>query len=340
MWRWELVSVTGVALGELHARGRELTLARRSPGSARFTLTLREAAELADLLRLAEVDLLVTRGNVPLFRGPIAGADVTLAEVGGSVTFAAVGIAELLADRYTDAPYELLAMEQTTVAWQLIENTQAKPGGDLGIVAGALPASQAISVEWQTPTAILGAINGLASAAQGFDWTITPVGTGWRFDAFYPRMGAVRGAVYERGRNIRAQAGVSLDAGAGRVVTDATAIGAGGVSVRAEDVTARALYRRREAVVTVDGTDAHNAVVLGDRARAALAGGVRPLPRFELLAGAADATMDDVGIGDIVTVRLREGWLDLTGTYSVEELVAKPDEGDPEAIVLSVAPYS
>lgn len=340
MWLYELVSLAGVPLAELEARDRSLTLVRNDAGQATFSLTLAEAARLLPALAVGEADLRVSRDGVALFRGPILGASARPEQAGGTVAFTAVGIWALFADRYTDAPYSILATEQTMVAWTLIANSQARVGGDLGVLAGALPASRALDVvEWQTPSTVKSAVEGLAQAPNGFDFAVTPQGTGWRFDAFYPVQGSARGLVLERGRNLRAGGEVAFDAGSGRLVTDARAIGQGGVWVDAEDTAARARFRRREAVVTVDGSDASSALVLGDRAGAALVRAVRPLPRLELVPGAPDADLDHVAIGDVVEVSIREGWLSLVGDYRVEAIEARPDDGDPEALTLTVSPF-
>lgn len=339
-WLWELVTPAGVPIAEVEARNRVLSLVLNDAGSASFDMELTEAEALAAYLDIGQVDLRVSRKGVALFRGPILGADVSLADVGGTVTFAAVGLWALFADRYTDAPYSILATEQTTVAWTLIANSQAKVGGDLGVVQGSLPFSHALDVvEWQTPSSVKSAVEGLAKAENGFDFSMDPSGAGWRFDAYYPRRGSDRGVVLERGRNLRSAVRVAFDAGPGLIVTDAKAIGQGGVYVESSDAGARALFRRREAVVTVDGSDASSAIVLGDRATGSLITSVRPLPRLDLLPGAPDATMDSVSLGDIVHVALREGWLVLDGDYRVQAIEARPDDGSPEALTLTVAPY-
>jgi hypothetical protein len=229
------------------------------------------------------------------------------------------------------------------VAWTLIANSQARPGGGLGIVAGALPASRALdTVEWQTPSTVKSAVEALASAPNGFDFALTPqagAGTGWTFDTFYPQQGSARGLVLERGRNLRASGDVAFDAGPGALITDARAIGQSGVYVDAANTGARSRFRRREAVVTVDGSDASSAIVLGDTATRALRTTVRPLPRLDLLPGSPDADLDHVALGDIVTIDVREGWLVLSGLYRVEAIEARPDAGAPEALSVAVSPY-
>jgi len=275
-----------------------------------------------------------------LFRGPVLGASASPGEVGGSVTFTATGLWSIFADRFTDAPYSILATEQTTAAWYLIDASQAKPGGHLGISAGTLPASRAIDVlEWQTPTAIKTAVEQLANVPNGFDFELVPFGTGFRFNAYYPRQGSERGVVIERGRNLRAGSEVGFDAGPGRIATDARAIGQGGVWVDAENAAARSRFRRREAVVTVDGVDASSALVLGDRAAAALVTEVRPLPRLPLAPGAPDADLDHIALGDVIEVRISEGWLQLEGSYRVEQIEAAIAQDGSEALTLIVSPF-
>lgn len=339
MWLYELVSVSGIALAELTARNRTLSLVRNDAGSATFSLTLTEAAALLEELAVGEVDLRISRNGVALFRGPILGAQAELADVGGSVTFTAVGIWALFADRYTDAPVEYLATEQSTLAWSLIAASQARPNGNVGLVSGSLPVTKALDrVEFQTPTAIKSAVEGLANTALGFDFEVVPTGTGWTFNV-YAVQGSNRGLVLERGRNLRGQGGVTFDAGPGRLVNHARAIGAGGYYVDAENAASQIRFRRREAVVTADGQDTAANAVLSYRAEAALVPTVRPLPRLALMPGSPDSTLDHVAIGDVVRVVYREGWLRLDGEYRVEAIEANPDAGEPEALTLSVSPH-
>jgi hypothetical protein len=343
---FELVdALTREPLADLgpYASARSFVLVRNRPGSASFRLPLEIAEPLASALRVGgEVDLWVWREGVPVWGGPLLGARPEVGVAGGSVTFAALGIGELLADRYTDAPYTIAAREQTRLAFDLVEIAQARPNGDLAIDAGDLPDSVARTVEWQSPTPILGAIETLAESDRGFDFAFAPTAEyRYRFDAFVPRQGTARGVVLERGRNVAAVLDATVDAARGRVVNAATAIGAGGVYVTAEAEASQVVRRRREAVATLTGDDSSDAIRLGDVARGMLrASAPRAAPRLALHPGAPDASLARIGLGDEVTLDVTEGWFAVRGDgYRVEQLaVSLTDEARPvERLEVTVA---
>ena len=336
-WVWELLAFDGDRLAEVVARARRLRMALNAAGAAEFSLDTLEAADYPDLV-LGQRDLMVSRNGRPLFRGPLGGArgaDLTL--MGGSVSFAATGIGELLADRYIPAGTELAALEAAQMAWQLIVATQAL--GPLGIIAGDLPDSVARTKAWDTPAPVLGAIRELAELQDGFDFAIEPDASGaYRFDVWHPRRGADRGVVLEPDRNV-ASVSPSWDAGPGRIANDVTAAGVDQVSVTETDAASVALYRLRQRLLSLP--DADDATVLGDRARGELARDayLRPSGTVRLLPGAPDANLDAIGLGDTVTMDYAAGWARFEGPYRVTAIeVDLPDAPGHEALALTVEP--
>lgn len=333
-YRWELVdAITRAPLAEIvGATERTFSFVRNRPGSASFRLPLGMPEPLRSLLRAGgELDLWVWRAGVPVWGGALLGAQPDLATPGGSVTFAALGIGELLADRYTAAPYSISAREQTTAAFDLITVAQARANGSLAIDAGALPDSVARTLEWQTPSPILGAIETMADSDRGFDFVFAPTAAyRYRFDAFVPRQGTARGVVLERGRNVAAVLDAAVDSTRGRIINAATVVGAGGASVAVEDGGSQLARRRRETVTSLDGDDSSDAIRLGDVARGLMrASAPRALPRLALLPGAPDAGLDRIGLGDPVGVAIEEGWFGVRGDgYRVEQIVVGLTGGD------------
>jgi hypothetical protein len=336
LWLWELVDHYGVPLAELNARTRRLQLGRNVPGTASFAFDLDELeGELAELLRLGQVDVRVSYNGTPILGGPLADADVNLDALSGTVSFGMVGIAAMLEARMIPAGRSLEATEQTQIAWQLVSDAQEL--GWLGIAAGSLPDSEARSKTWDAPTPTLTALQELAGLDRGFDWSIVPVAAGgYRFDTFYPGQGTNRGVVLEQGRNI-AGLRVRLSAAPTDHANEVTAIGASGITITVTDPTSQLVHRLRQRVVTLP--DADDAVVLGDAARAALAdSGLMPLPVITLAPGSEEATLASIGIGDTVEVRVTRGWLELDGPARVEAIdVTLTDEGQ-EALTVTTSP--
>lgn len=334
VWRYELVTHAGVPLCELPATGRTLTLARNAGGDAKCTLPLLVAGDpaIAPHIRHGEVDLLVSRDGRRLWRGPLMASDGTLGTETGDMTLAGVPIWETLEHRIIPPGREILATEATQIAWTLIDDAQAGPGRALGIAAGDLPNSVARSRTWDTPTPTTQAIQELADLDDGFDWSLTPqqqgVGDGWRFDTWWPRQGDHKDLVLEWGRNI-GQVQWTVDAI--KIANHVTARGSNQIPVTAQDATSQGLHRVRESEVSAGDVD--DATMLGDIA----AGAIQPapvfIPRLTCLPGAV--TLDDVGIGDTVHVRVLHGWLQIDARYRIEQIdITISDEGEEQLTII------
>lgn len=339
-WVWELVAFDGERLAEVTGRTRSLQLAVNAAGGAKFALDVFEAAGYP-ALQVGQVDLLVSRDGTPLWRGALGGAtgnDITL--MGGAITFAATGLADLLGDRYIPPGTELAALEATQMAWALITATQSLPLGDLGILQGQLDDSVARTKVWDTPTQVLAAIRELAEMDDGFDFAIEPDADGaYRFNAWHPRRGANRGVVLEADRNI-AKISPTWDASPGRLANDVTVAGVDQVSVTETDVASATVYRLRQRFLSL--SDADDATVLGSRARGEIThdGQVRPTGKVTLLPGAPDANLDAIALGDVVEMDFDAGWARFQGPYRVLGIdIDLPDAPTDEALALTVEPF-
>lgn len=342
-WVWELVGFDGERYARLYVRDRRVTRSVDGSRTASFTLDVLEAARLP-LLIPGQVDVMVSRGDRPLIRGPLAGANGSGITIrGGTLTYNVLGIGELLADRHVPAGTIIEALEATSMAWQLIEDSQALPFGDLGITAGALPATAARSKTWDAPTPVLTAIRELAGLDPGFEWSIDPDPSGaYIFNAYAPRMGSTGTAgrvLLEAGRNVHNASTVAVDAGPGAAPNVVTVVGANGVQVTAESPAHGITYRRRERVITMSDVD--DATILGDRATAELReADPRARAVLELFPGAADANLDTLDIGDVVDVDYRVGSLVIVGPYRILEWTAAiPNGAGVEHLSVTVEPW-
>lgn len=338
-WRYELLAIGGQPLALLRPRARGLTLDLAGAGGAKYAMSITEAEVLAGVMQPGVVDLLVSEDGEPRFRGPLTGVQGSgLTPKAGSLSFAATGIDELLDDRYVSAGSEILAMEQTSMAWQLIADTQGLPNGDLGILRGATPASVARSKVWDSATPVRSAIRELAGLDGGFDWSIEPNADGrYTFDAYYPRRGSATAVVLDS-RNI-AECSPTWDASAGALCNYAAVTGRDGVTVVATDPPSEILYRLRQRVIVLP--DADDATILGDRADAEIHDSVvRASGSLVLLPGAESANLTELGLGDVVEVDYRAGWATFSGLYRILRIeVAIPDGGGRETLTVTVEPF-
>lgn len=281
-----------------------------------------------------ERDVLVSRDDVPVFRGQILAAPSLDAR---HVTFTALGVADVLADRYVPAGREILATEATQLAWTLIDDAQQVPGGDLGIQQGLLPDTTARSKKWEQLTPVKSAIDEHAQMAGGFDWAIEPDEAGvYTFNTWAGSRGSDRGVVLEWGRNIQGFS-AAVDAGASRIANVTAAVGANQVAVTADDPVSVAAHRMRERVTV--STDQDDATILGDTATGLLE---RPrwVPRLTLMRDPdrrLDTHLGAINLGDTVWVSIRHGWIELEGSYRIEEIaVSFVGSGDRETEQLEV----
>lgn len=329
-WTYELVSHSGTPLAELPARGRKLTLARNAGGSASCTISLLEAADpaIAPHLRLGEVDLLVSRDGVRIWRGSAEAAQGTLGTETGDMEIAGASLWSILERRYVPLGLEITVTEATTIAWQLIRDAQLVPYGALGIVQGDTPPSHARTRRWDSPTTVAAAVQELAELEGGFDWSLSPQGDGLRWDAWFPRQGDVKPhMVLEWGRNVQS---VQWSIDASKITNEATSRTANQIGVLADDLTSQGNYRLRAAEDSAG--DVSDAGVLAARAGGLLRPVPVAVPRLTCVPGAV--TLDDIGIGDVVPVDVRHGWLRIEGLRRVEQIdVEISDEGQEQLTI-------
>ncbi|GGV34277.1 hypothetical protein GCM10010182_67720 [Actinomadura cremea] len=89
--------------------------------------------------------------------------------------------------------------DQAEVAWALIDTTQQRAAGALGIAkgwTGTAPTGITRDRTYEASDSIGQRIQELSEVIDGFDWDITPVSaSGLRLDVWYPQRGADRGVV-------------------------------------------------------------------------------------------------------------------------------------------------
>lgn len=331
-WLTEVIRADGTPLAQAPAHGLRFTHATGQAGGCSFTAPSIEAAGVPGLDTPGGVDILITRDAAPMWRGPLEGIDDEVTATTGGASFTCTGVAALLDLRVIPAGTEILATEQAQIAWQLIQIAQAGAGGDLGIVAGALPDSVARSRTFDTPSRVLTELQSLAGLEDGIRWRLDPTHTGHVFECWWP--GATPPApvvVWEWGRNIQS-ARVTLDATQARTVV--TAVGRNQVGVQVEDPALITSWRRREDTLTTQ--DADDATYLGDLARGALRGPARTL-RLTLTPGAPDATALAARPGDRAAVSILTDRIRTDGIWTVDQVdVEVPDDGGPERVAVAL----
>lgn len=178
------------------ATGRTLRLKLLDPSEASFTLSgySTEAGLLEELI----TDLWVYRDGVALLRGRVANIGDQITGSTYSVSVEVRDYREVLQRRILQADRTWTSIEQSTIAWNLITDTQALDGGNLGITQGTWPTTGVIrsSVTFSAGDAVAESLKKLGQMSGGFDLDIDAT---LAANLYYPQRGSDIGAVLDFG---------------------------------------------------------------------------------------------------------------------------------------------
>jgi hypothetical protein len=238
----------------------------------------------------------------------------------------------------------------STIGWEMINNSQGRPGGNLGIVRGVDQDSGSIP----TFTAQLGDyigddITGLAqltsivtgATTTGFEWQITPYGVSdLRYDVWSPGMGTDNGVVLTYGdakiANITRKVDPTTFGDCVYVTSSASTSGTKTltpVHLEASDIASRP-EGRWDLVI---GTDDQTQSVLASHAQSLLDQGqvVTPSYTIQLHAGAWDGP-SWLWLGDTVELRISSGRLQIDEELRVLEMSFDISPDGIETLTLTV----
>lgn len=172
-WAFVLTDTAGNALGELdQARSRRLTVRLDNAADAAFTVDGADPRAL-DIAELA-TDLKVFRDGTLLYRGRIGQTQDQAGADRHSISCESADYRGLLGRRilYTDLAFT--ATEQEAIGWSLIADTQARPGGNLGITRAGVATGVTRDRTYPAGKNVGEALTQLGQVANGFDWEIGP----------------------------------------------------------------------------------------------------------------------------------------------------------------------
>jgi microcystin-dependent protein len=200
-WVFTLARPTGENVGTLtSATTRRLSWYLDSAAGCGFTMpgAHPETAQVAEL----SVDVACSRNGVALFRGRVGGSTDTLTANADTVAFTATDYRGILGRRlmWANATRSFRQADQANIAWQMIADTQAQPGGNLSIVRGSAPTTGMLrDRDYNTGQNVGEALTQLGDVINGFDWEID---ANRNFNLFYPQRGRSTGLVLTYGRDI------------------------------------------------------------------------------------------------------------------------------------------
>ena len=315
------------------ATGRQVTVRVGQPSDTSFNLDGRheQAAGIVELT----TDLWCWRGQELLHRGRVGASTDEITSDAHACTFNAPDYRALLDRRFLHDTDKLTypGEDQASIAWQVVQATQAKAGGSLGVTRGTGQTTGYLRDRFYPGGTPIGeAINGLGDLADGFDWEIDPQ---LRLNVFTP----------QRGRDTD----VVLDFG-GMVTTVSRAFSPSDYanSVRAVAAVNPQAPQYREATnigVRPEGRfelergfpDIYESGTLSARADALLADAqvLRPSYTLTLAADRYPGT-EELWVGDSVIVRVRSGRLNIADRLRVEAINFTPGEDGQETVRVTV----
>lgn len=183
------------------AADRRLTVRLSAPSEASFTLagTDEQAGAVTELV----TDVLVLRDGVKLYRGRVGATSDALDASTHRVEVPTGDYRALLQRRNLyDDDQVVWSDDQSDIAWGLVQQTQARTGGALGITRGVGVVTGVVRDRtYEAGKPIGEAIQQLSEAPDGFDWDIN---ADKELDIFYPTRDNGHAVVLDYGGAIKA----------------------------------------------------------------------------------------------------------------------------------------
>lgn len=227
--------------------------------------------------------------------------------------------------------------DQADIAWGLVADTQARLGGDLGIVNAATATGVLRTRVFQAGDSVAEKIDEIADTDQGFDWDIVPISpSALQFVIWHEERGTNRGVVLDYGgliTQLRREVQPAAYANAIRQTGDASTT----PSEREADDIASVAQGRFDAVFGDSGLKPQPAVE--DRAHWQMKASqvVRPSYQVTLKRGSWRGP-GHIWLGDPIRLIVYSGRLQVDSTLRVHEISIGIDGDGGETVQLSLNP--
>jgi hypothetical protein len=300
----------------------------RLTANTEFTFTLdgtsRDAAQITELI----TDAWIYHNGSPLYRGRVGATTDRHDGNQHTVTVSTADYKTLLGRRllFDGDTLSYSSQDQGAVAWGLISTTQGHSGGNLGIVRGVgQTTGVTVTRTYQAGNPILTYLDQLGTLGGGFDYAINPTSTPTlTFDIYYPERGTDRGLALGFPGAIRTfsrSVDPGIYANAVRMSGDSSLTA---VRVEASDIATR-VEGRWDA--QVGDTTILEAATLTSRANDELSNDQAIMPAWQVvLQPNAWTGTDMVWLGDLVTLVIQSGRLNVNATYRVQEMTFDWDD--------------
>jgi len=236
-----------------------------------------------------------------------------------------------LKDRYTAQSVTYTDVDAGLIAWGMINTSQAKTNGNLGITQGTITATQDRTRTYNNQN-IMEAITNLSEVLYGFDFEITNDKV---FNVY-----TVKGTdltdslILEYGRNLQT---VSIDEDFTEPCNNAIVLGevideTELTRVDRPDTTTQAKYKLREMVLSADNVIDED--TLNEKGDAMLYKYKEPLIKvtFEVIRGMVDITQ--FSLGDLIRLIIKKGCYNIDSTYRIFEWTVDHENDNTEKLSL------
>lgn len=340
----EIVDPNGQIIADFSGRAmnRHVTMSRNEAEEISFSLDLGEFERYCRLLSVDPKNVLavdqnevrVRRGTTYLCGGQISYINPTIDSNAQKVEVRATGFLNLFKDRYTDVERTFTATEATTIAANLITESQALTNGDFGVHIGTL-ATVGTHDRTYRRTNIKDALQALTQVQTNpFDFEFTYNKT---FNTYTSLGSSKPSIIFEYPKNIKSIS-VPLD-GTG-IANEVIVLGSGlgeeaAVQVTVDDTGSQLNYKLRQKIITPNSVQ--ESATLTDHGNAELAAWSFP---FELPSIVVDGNLSphigEYSVGDYVHVRLGQYLMinHVDAMYRIEKIDLQIDDMDNESITL------
>lgn len=335
-WQWILGPSSGGHDRALTwAKNRKATFRLNAPSDASCQVNGRTEAAAA-ILEL-QTDLHLIRGGRELYRGRIGPTSDDLDADNNTVELHSVDYRDVLNRRrlYSDSLLNYTIIDRAQMAWQLVQQTQMRPGGALGITQGitpVLPLATAVFVPGDPVGEKIQALSDVL-LPDGFDWDITPASPSALHLDIWSQRGINHGVILEWGSALLAKLHREVDPS-----TYANGIRLTGSSLTDEVREAADMTLRPEGRWDATfGGDVLTQAALALRAdwQLAQAEFIQPIYTLTLTANSWGGP-DHIWLGDPVRIIAQDGRLNVDTTLRVHELDVSLDESGTETVALTL----
>jgi len=335
-WDFELKDNADNVLGVLPARNRKYAKYLNNAGAASFETNLKyddaDVQTLISAIAPSATYVRIERDGKAMFQGEVQQPNEELSADSEVFTVPVLGHFAQLDDRFTPDLVTYTQIDQGTIAWNLINDSQTV-SGTFGITQGVLTTGILRDRSYEMKR-ISDCIKELAACEQGFDFEITPDKV---FNVFYPQRGVrINGPVFEYGKNI-----VKVSRAYLKPKNLIRAIGAGEgenmLKVSVGDASSISLYGTREEILSLKDVSIYNTLV--EQATDYL--NLWKLPpkviRLDVKAG-SDPELGGYEEGDYIRVKVDYGRMQIDTWLRIYGIEVSVDDNDFESVSLITNP--